>query len=81
MFHLAHVLHLFHNTFGLQINHAMSIAFWIWRKKEIKMVGEKKFKWTWAQLEANSKLFDISFQLSLGSTNGNTYIHIVKGAM
>jgi hypothetical protein len=41
----------------------------------------KKFKWTWAPLEAISKLFDISFQLSLGSTNGNTYIHIVKGPM
>jgi hypothetical protein len=45
------------------------------------MDGEKKFKWTWAPLEAISKFFVISFQLSLGSTNGKKSIHIVKGPM
>jgi hypothetical protein len=53
---LANVLDLFRYALGLQNNHSKFVAFWLRGKKEAKPDWTKDFNWTWASLEAISKL-------------------------
>jgi hypothetical protein len=65
---------LFSIAFGLQINHAKSVAFWIGGEKESRLIWIEEFRWTWASSEAISKLFDTPFGLSLGSADVDNFL-------